>query len=442
MENPLQFGISRKNARTLLLRGHEFWRKKTLKSGAEVWRCSKWRTCRCNATVVTRDERVVKNAEPEHTHQSNQSTIMARNSIVEMKRHTVENGSTPAAAIAAVSATLPGHIKMALPDKSVIARNLRRGRQKAQGQEAAPLPPVPVDKNFIIPDQFKEFVLVDSGMDDQRILIFGCSELLNGLERSRFWLADGTFKVVPTLFFQLYTIHFSLTDGITPIGLYCLLANKTRDTYDRLLIEVKRLAPAAAPDVILIDFESAAMSAFRQGFPQAQVKGCYFHLTQSIMRKAQDVGLKATYETDIEIQGFIRCLSAISHVPTADVQDTFDTLVEQMPDVEHMDELVTYFEHTYVRGRRQRGRGENYGPPLFSHDVWNQHDAAGAGIARTTNTCEGWHHGVQSLMQCSHPTMWRFIEGLRRDQAVQLASFLQGAAGSQHPSERRYRVLS
>ena len=126
------------------------------------------------------------------------------------------------------------------------------------------------------------------------------------------------------------------------------------------------------------------MSAFRQGFPQAQVKGCYFHLTQSIMRKAQ----------------------------------------------------------VRVRGRRQRGRGENYGPPLFSHDVWNQHDAAGAGIARTTNTCEGWHHGVQSLMQCSHPTMWRFIEGLRRDQAVQLASFLQGAAGSQHPSERRYRVLS
>ena len=29
-----------------------------------------------------------------------------------------------------------------------------------------------------------------------------------------------------------------------------------------------------------------------------------------------------------------------------------------MPEVDHLNELITFFEHTYVRGRRQRGRDE------------------------------------------------------------------------------------
>ncbi|CAG8849092.1 40459_t:CDS:2, partial [Gigaspora margarita] len=32
-------------------------------------------------------------------------------------------------------------------------------------------------------------------------------ENINYLEEARYWLMDGTFKTVPTLFCQLYTIH-------------------------------------------------------------------------------------------------------------------------------------------------------------------------------------------------------------------------------------------
>ena len=67
--------------------------------------------------------------------------------------------------------------------------------------------------------------------------------------------------------------------------------------------------------------------------------------------------------------------------------------------------------------------------------------AAGEGMARTNNICEGWHHGLQSLLQCSHPTMWRFLEGLHSDCIKQKASFLQGITGVQHPAEKRYRIL-
>ena len=94
-----------------------------------------------------------------------------------------------------------------------------------------------------------------------------------------------------------------------------LLPNKTRATYDRLLQEVLRLIPLAAPRFILTDFEMAAMGAFQEKFPDARTTGCYFHLAQSVIRKVHEVGLKVEYETSNDVRIAVRCLAALSHVP-------------------------------------------------------------------------------------------------------------------------------
>jgi len=51
-----------------------------------------------------------------------------------------------------------------------------------------------------------------------------------------------------------------------------------------------------SPDRILLDFESASVNAFRSAVPNATVTGCYFHLTQSVMRKVNEIGMKEDYE--------------------------------------------------------------------------------------------------------------------------------------------------
>ena len=208
-----------------------------------------------------------------------------------------------------------------------------------------------------------------------------------------------------------------------------------------MLTELVKLIPAAAPQKILVDFEKASMNAFAQRFPQAVVTGCYFHLSQSIVRKVSEIGMKSDYENDNDIRCSVRCLAALAFVPAVDVQNAFTLLADSMPHHDHMDELISFFEHTYVRGRRLRGRGELYGPSLFPIEVWNQHDAAVDGIARTTNAVEGWHHGLQSLFQCHHPTMWTFLRGLNEDMQKQKAVFLQGNAGAQRQTAKIYRVL-
>ena len=379
--------------------------------------------------------------EPAHSHEGNNGTCLARRAVGEMKLRLPDTLATRALMQATVTSTLENHVLMALPKKPTLARSLRLHRQRrtASGDEA--MPPIPVYTSFVMPLRFQDFVLFDSSPGPDRLLLLGCNELLDGLARASMWLADGTFKVVPSVFFQLYTIHFQFVKGINPAAVYCLVSNKSRATYDRIIHQLLVLIPSAAPTVILTDFESAAMGAFRARFPTARITGCYFHLAQSILRKVNEVGLKRDYETRDDIRIAVRCLAALSHVPVDDVPEAFDVLAESMPDADHLDEVVTYFEHTYVRGRRLRGRGENYGAPLFSIASWNQLDAAADGIARTNNICEGWHNGIQSLLQCSHPTMWRFLDGLRSDCVKQKTVLLHGVSGVTNPGEKKYREL-
>lgn len=195
---------------------------------------------------------------------------------------------------------------------------------------------------------------------------------------------------------------------------YCLLQDKSSTTYNRLLDAVKELLPNAAPDTIVTDFEKAAMDAFQQKFPSCRVTGCYFHLTQALLCKVSALGMRRDYDENNELRGMIRCPPALAYV-REDVLDYFDLFAESMPQPDCLAELPTYFELTYIRGRRLRGRGNNYASALFPPESWNKHLDVVDGIARTNNAVEGWHHALKSLFSCHHPTMWTFLKGLRKE---------------------------
>jgi len=78
-------------------------------------------------------------------------------------------------------------------------------------------------------------------------------------------------------------MHFKLARGVNLAAIYCLVQNKIQVAYDRMLNEVKGMIPLAATETILLDFESAAINAFRSAFLNGTVTGCYFHLTQRLL---------------------------------------------------------------------------------------------------------------------------------------------------------------
>ncbi|KAE9544177.1 hypothetical protein AGLY_001356 [Aphis glycines] len=83
-----------------------------------------------------------------------------------------------------------------------------------------------VYKNYSLSIGINEiFLLADSGPSNERILIFGRPLGLELLKDSKIWYMDGTFKVAPTPFSQVYVILAEFLRGVHP-AIYALPPNK------------------------------------------------------------------------------------------------------------------------------------------------------------------------------------------------------------------------
>ena len=59
------------------------------------------------------------------------------------------------------------------------------------------------------------------------------------------------------------------------------------------------------------------------------------------------------------------------------------------------------------------------------------------GLPRTNNAVEAWHRSFACHMSCHHPSVWRFLTMLKREQGlveVKQAFYISG----RNPSKRRY----
>ena len=197
---------------------------------------------------------------------------------------------------------------------------------------------------------------------------------------------------------------------------------------------LKELLPQLAPEKILLDFEKAAMNAAKIAFPRSAVKGCYFLLTQSLLRKISYVGLKSTFDCKIEIKLKLNSLAALAFVPTCDVRSTFNILAAAFPEEDCYNEILTYFFGTYIEGAAGR-------EPQFSIAVWNHYDSVLENSPKTTNCCEGFHNALNSLFHCSHPSIWFLLDGLQRDVACHRLTLANAQSGRPEVKNKKYGTL-
>ena len=168
-----------------------------------------------------------------------------------------------------------------------------------------------------------------SGAEENRILIFGTEESKRVLELSENWQADGTFKVTPPIFAQVYSIHASQHGDLVP-AFYCLLPNKAQETYERLFRAVRQLIPNAHPTSFLVDFEMSAINTIRMVFDydDLPVSGCFFHLNENVRKHMQQIGLQRRYQNDPEFALLLRHIPALAFVPIQHLIEAFETLEE------------------------------------------------------------------------------------------------------------------
>lgn len=77
---------------------------------------------------------------------------------------------------------------------------------------------------------------------------------------------------------------------------------------------------------MLLDFEYGALKAVREAFPDAQLKGCYFHFGQALYQKIKSAGLEQQYKDDEEFRVYAKCFKALAFVPLDSVVEAFEEL--------------------------------------------------------------------------------------------------------------------
>ncbi|XP_040067534.1 uncharacterized protein LOC115321405 [Ixodes scapularis] len=242
------------------------------------------------------------------------------------------------------------------------------------------------------------------------------------------WFCDGTFKVVPSLFYQLCTIH-ALKNGITVPMVYGLLTNKTVATHRRFFQAViDNIGPCAA-QTLYTDFEMAAINAARDTISEVQIQGCFFHLAQSVYRKLCPLGFQARYATDetfaVKDSLFwpMKMLLASAFLPAGDIPEAFQDIMEAFSP--EAIQVADYFEDVYIGRPRRNGICSAQLPPK----MWSVHEATVGGMPQTNNSVEAWHYGLQSNVSCASPNFWAFLKSLKKEQAITELKLSQAASG-------------
>lgn len=210
-------------------------------------------------------------------------------------------------------------------------------------------------------------------------------------------------------------------------------------TYTTILTKLKETEPLLNPRIIMVDFEKAAMEAAKQIFPETSIKGCYFHFCQCIFRHVQAFGLQAEYQKNANCLQHIRYLAALAFIPAADVCKSFNALkgfaffktkLRQKKSNGYQD-LFKYIEQTWIGKVNDRNE---YQSGRFTLDTWNMYEMALDGLPRTNNATEGWHNALRIFFGASHPQIYRFIDGIKKEQALQEVTMAHVLSG--HPPKK------
>ena len=351
------------------------------------WRCIKYSSDRCRSRLHTcvHTNTIVKSPS-DHTCKFDGTTNELRLFSQEIAHRAMNNQETPDTIVTNSYKNISDPSIARLPVRDNIKRRIRMLRQNNQlvkEPNDPKFPSVPLLLTKTIRDE--TFLRCDTGPGDDRILIFASDEQINVLQTAEEFLVDGTFKVVPEIFYQLFIIHAVHRHHVVPV-IYALLRRKSAETYTRLIEEVLKVAPNWSPRSVMMDFEQASIISFQRTFPNAALSGCYFHLRQSLHRKLQALGHQNDYQTDPLFAHNIHKIAALAFVTPSSVLDVFESLCDDLG--ERYDNILDYFQDTYIgklRANRVRRK------PLFDINFWSMHSRTTQSSMRTNNSAEAYH---------------------------------------------------
>ena len=252
-------------------------------SSKTIWRCihEKSRSCKGRLWIFEQGHHLLRQ---QHNHAPEPSEIASRRIISNLKEKATEGFKTPSQVIAHELNEVPAHCCSSLPSMTQLKQFVKRANANKQQKNPKHLRNLEIPPELTVDKHGNQFLQFDNGKEagNNRMLIFAREAGLHALATSSMWLLDGTFKVAPNIFYQMYTVHVRKNGTCAPV-LYCLLPSKKKSLYSTLCSEIKKLVPFACVTVINVDFEMAFISAFQTHFPHVACSRLFFPLQPSTL---------------------------------------------------------------------------------------------------------------------------------------------------------------
>ena len=179
----------------------------------------------------------------------------------------------------------------------------------------------------------------------------------------------------------------------------------------------------------------AAIEALKSSFPNANIKGCFFHFAQANWQKIESVGLAKEYQEDTDVRIILKSFVALAIIPEEDIYLGFQKKTAAKMQNEKIAEFVSYFEATWLGEKNLRGRQTG---ASFLPQIWCQFENAKEMRQKTINAVEVWHRAIKGSLGYVHPTIFKFIDFLRREQSATENKLVCLQAGKEFPKNARY----
>ena len=241
----------------------------------------------------------------------------------------------------------------------------------------------------------------------ERIVGYGNPSLFGILKGKVQIYIDGTFRIVPSPFYQCLIIMCfdTRTEVYVPI-MYILMTAKTQFLYYHALHYVICVSNwKLDPFTVTCDFEKALINAVREQFRQSVVNGCLFHWKQALRRKMGSLNID---KETISMAMTRNVLDVLTIIPRDEVVRKGIPYVRSILDIE-------------VHTNEQRVKWNSFWAYFKSFwcssnsfiKCWNIIDSDGAYFDlqnRTNNALERYNREMNDKFTTPHPSLILFVQ--------------------------------
>lgn len=225
------------------------------------------------------------------------------------------------------------------------------------------------------------------------------------MKKSNFFLTDGTFKIAPMNFHQLFVIHVMYFDKRLPM-VYALTKTKTLETYRQIFSILKEKEKINIPHLIC-DFEIGIVNAFMSIYPKSKVYGCIFHFGQIIWRQVQKFGQVIDYREDREYRNFIQKILLLSYVPTDFINHLFNIINGKYKDEKYQKIKIFFYESFILNTKNNKNKELKF---------WNVYERIIYNIPTSTCSLEAWHRHLNAKIGKYKPNIAKVVDILKSEE--------------------------